>query len=104
MSSTSGNTPAGQGGGTAFNTLAGYLFGKNETSEKMKMTTPVFSDNGGKMQFVVQARQVCTKKTSLTNSATPPTSTASHTLGLLTFCDQDVYLEILWIVSRHTLK
>lgn len=49
--------PAGEGG-SAFNTLAGYLFGKNKTEEKMSMTMPVFTDNGGKMQFVLKARKV----------------------------------------------
>ena len=57
MPSTSGNSPAGDGG-SSFNTLAGYLFGKNKDSEKMAMTTPVFSDSDGKMQFVVKARKV----------------------------------------------
>lgn len=33
--------------GQSFNSLAGYLFGKNETSTKMEMTTPVVLDKGG---------------------------------------------------------
>eukprot|EP00775_Hariotina_reticulata_P003368 gene3368-3643_t len=39
----------------AFNALAGYIFGGNVSSTKMKMTTPVLSDSDGKMQFVVTA-------------------------------------------------
>lgn len=40
-------------GRSAFNALAGYIFGKNEREERMKMTTPVFSDSQGRMQFVI---------------------------------------------------
>ena len=50
-------TPSGEGGG-AFNTLAGYIFGKNDRQQKMSMTTPVFTDSQGKMQFVVSTQQV----------------------------------------------
>jgi hypothetical protein len=39
-------------GGNPFGTLAGYLFGGNESKESMAMTTPVFT-GGGKMQFVM---------------------------------------------------
>jgi len=39
-SSSGGSSP-----GSGFNSLAGYLFGKNQSSEKMKMTTPVFSSS-----------------------------------------------------------
>lgn len=57
MPSSSNSKPTGEGG-QAFNTLAGYLFGKNKSSEKMNMTTPVFTDSEGKMQFVLKARKV----------------------------------------------
>ncbi|XWS17187.1 hypothetical protein CRYUN_Cryun33cG0046700 [Craigia yunnanensis] len=30
-------------GSTGFNTVAGYIFGKNSTMEKIPMTTPVFT-------------------------------------------------------------
>jgi len=42
--------------GSAFNQLAGYLFGKNQSSEKMKMTSPVFTssnDISKQMSFVL---------------------------------------------------
>lgn len=42
------------GGSRAFGTLARYLFGGNERKEAMKMTTPVFSDTQGTMQFVME--------------------------------------------------
>ena len=38
--------------GGAFNFLAGYIFGKNKNSEKMKMTTPVISSQN-KMSFIM---------------------------------------------------
>ena len=44
-----------KGGGGAFNALAGYIFGGNSRKEKMAMTTPVFSDSNGRMQFVVRS-------------------------------------------------
>ena len=51
------NSPGGQG---AFNSLAGYIFGKNKNNEKMAMTTPVLSktDSKGtkKMSFVMPSR------------------------------------------------
>ena len=37
--------------GTAFNTLASYLFGANEESKSMTMTTPVTTTNLGEMRF-----------------------------------------------------
>lgn len=40
-------------GSRAFQELAGYIFGKNKTGDKMEMTTPVFSTSAGKMQFVI---------------------------------------------------
>eukprot|EP00878_Enallax_costatus_P032477 GHUV01035690.1.p2 GENE.GHUV01035690.1~~GHUV01035690.1.p2 ORF type:complete len:100 (+),score=40.97 GHUV01035690.1:3-302(+) len=53
-SSSSSNTinPA-SAGMRAFNALAGYIFGANAEGRKMSMTTPVFSDTAGTMQFVV---------------------------------------------------
>ena len=44
-----------KGGGSAFNALAGYIFGENSRKETMAMTTPVFSDSNGHMQFVVRS-------------------------------------------------
>lgn len=57
--STSGRdpSPASDGKG-AFNALAGYIFGKNKQQQKMAMTTPVYTNSGGKMQFVVGTKQV----------------------------------------------
>ncbi|KAG0620713.1 hypothetical protein M758_4G237700 [Ceratodon purpureus] len=48
-------------GSNNFNTVAGYIFGKNEKGEKMKMTTPVFTEttgsapsaSGAKLQIVL---------------------------------------------------
>ena len=57
--SSSGQKPGPSGeGGSAFNALAGYIFGKNDRQQKMSMTTPVFTDSQGKMQFVVSTQQV----------------------------------------------
>ena len=50
-------SPAGEGG-SAFNTLAGYLFGGNQQQKKMQMTMPVFTDSQGKMQFVLSSTKV----------------------------------------------
>ena len=52
---TGGRLGAGAMTGRDFNpfgALAGYIFGGNETGEKMAMTTPVFTSEG-KMQFVM---------------------------------------------------
>lgn len=35
--------PAGPASGTGFMDLAGYIFGGNTESEKMEMTTPVYT-------------------------------------------------------------
>ncbi|CAL8466016.1 g5552 [Coccomyxa elongata] len=51
--SSSKSSPAGKGDG-AFNTLAKYIFGGNAAGARMSMTTPVFSDNRGAMQFVIE--------------------------------------------------
>ncbi len=51
--SETNNSPAGKGDG-AFNTLAKYIFGGNAAGARMSMTTPVFSDNRGAMQFVIE--------------------------------------------------
>lgn len=47
-------------GSKGFNTVAGYIFGKNEKGEKMKMTTPVYTEtnnepsaDGAKIQIVL---------------------------------------------------
>ena len=45
-------SPAGEGD-KAFNALAKYIFGNNASSTKMQMTTPVFTDDRGAMQFVI---------------------------------------------------
>ena len=67
-SATSSNqqgSHAGDGGGSqdqngtsAFMTLAGYIFGKNDRQEKMAMTMPVFSDSSGRMQFFMGNNKV----------------------------------------------
>lgn len=51
--SSGGNGGGSQNGSgtSAFMTLAGYIFGKNDRQEKMAMTMPVFSDSSGRMQF-----------------------------------------------------
>lgn len=49
-------TDDSKGGGrrSAFRSLARYIFGEgNESGEKMSMTTPVFTSEAGRMQFVV---------------------------------------------------
>eukprot|EP00210_Caulerpa_lentillifera_P001902 g1829.t1 len=48
--------PASASGGFAFNALAGYIFGNNKSKEKMEMTTPVFTDTTGNMQFVLGSK------------------------------------------------
>ena len=57
QSESSTSSPAGEGG-SAFNTLAGYLFGGNKDQQKMQMTMPVFTDSAGKMQFVLSSKKV----------------------------------------------
>lgn len=55
---TGGRLGAGAMTGRDFNpfgALAGYIFGGNETGEKMAMTTPVYTSEG-KMQFVMSRR------------------------------------------------
>lgn len=48
--------PASRDMGLLFNRLAEYIFGGNKTNEKMEMTTPVFTDTSGKMQFVIGSK------------------------------------------------
>jgi hypothetical protein len=51
-----GMTGGGGGGDGSFNpfgALAGYIFGGNAEEKKMEMTTPVFTSDDGKMQFVM---------------------------------------------------
>lgn len=57
-SSSSSNSSSGEGK-SAFMTLAGYIFGKNDRQEKMAMTMPVFSDSSGRMQFFMGTGKVC---------------------------------------------
>ena len=64
-SSNQQESDAGDGGGdqdgngtSAFMTLAGYIFGKNDRQEKMAMTMPVFSDSSGRMQFFMGNNKV----------------------------------------------
>ncbi|KAG0591894.1 hypothetical protein KC19_1G210000 [Ceratodon purpureus] len=52
----------GMAGSKGFNTVAGYIFGKNEKGQKIKMTTPVYtetssepSSSGAKIQIVLPA-------------------------------------------------
>ena len=59
MSGVKGMTevnPASAAGGSAFNQLAGYIFGNNIQKERMEMTTPVFTDTAGNMQFVLGSK------------------------------------------------
>lgn len=49
--------PAGPGM-KAFRALAGYLFGGNAQRESLAMTTPVFTDTRGRMQFVVGDKEI----------------------------------------------
>lgn len=44
-------------GGTAFNTLAGYLFGGNADSKTMEMTTPVTTTSLGEMRFYLASSE-----------------------------------------------
>eukprot|EP00741_Cyanophora_paradoxa_P017347 tig00020961_g16757.t1 len=51
------------GGSSAFQSLAGYIFGRNEREEKMAMTAPVFStyegpdaDRAARMAFVMESK------------------------------------------------
>ena len=58
MQQTSSSAPESvnpaAGGSGAFNALAGYIFGGNAARDRMAMTTPVFTDSRGSMQFVVR--------------------------------------------------
>ena len=54
QSSANGVVNPAAGGGGAFNALAGYIFGGNAARDRMAMTTPVFTDSSGTMQFVVR--------------------------------------------------
>lgn len=67
--------PAGRGDG-AFNALAKYIFGDNASSTKMQMTTPVFTDANGTMQFVIDPSfQVgCVWCRTVISSQAPPSS------------------------------
>jgi hypothetical protein len=53
---------AGPNSGSGFNELAGYIFGGNQDSQSLEMTTPVFSKPASKasdsptMQFVMERR------------------------------------------------
>lgn len=49
----SSSSPASKGDG-AFNTLAKFIFGGNAAGVRMQMTTPVFTDDQGSMQFVIE--------------------------------------------------
>lgn len=60
QTSTSGRgqeliNPADEGG-NAFNMLAGFIFGGNADRAQMKMTTPVFTDSQGNMQFPMESK------------------------------------------------
>lgn len=55
--SSGGSSPGGNGT-SAFMSLAGYIFGKNDRQEKMAMTMPVFSDSSGRMQFFMGNNKV----------------------------------------------
>lgn len=44
----------GMAAGSAFNTLAGYIFGGNEESKVMEMTTPVTTTSAGDMRFYLK--------------------------------------------------
>jgi hypothetical protein len=46
------------GMGTAFNTLAAYLFGANQEKKSMAMTTPVTTTSKGEMRFYLSERGV----------------------------------------------
>lgn len=54
--------PSAQQGSGAFNSLAGYIFGKNSQQEKMAMTTPVISSSplieasSRKMSFIMPSK------------------------------------------------
>jgi len=51
---TTSMAPDDDDGGVSFGRLGRYLFGKNETSQQIAMTTPVFvADRPGAMSFIV---------------------------------------------------
>ena len=79
------------GGGGAFNALAGYIFGGNAARDRMAMTTPVFTDSGGSMQFVVRTSD--------------DVRLASHGCEIcsLTVCTHLGPLTEQWSPSRHRL-
>ena len=56
-------------GKSAFMSLAGFIFGKNDRKEKMAMTMPVFSDSSGRMQFFMGNNKVQTSWQQLQNAA-----------------------------------
>ena len=61
INANTSSSTAGAGGG-AFNSLAGYIFGRNEAEERMSMTTPVITtpmegdDGTTKMSFVMPSQ------------------------------------------------
>jgi len=50
-----GFNTGGAGSRNAFDVLAGYIFGGNESGTKMEMTTPVMM-TGGKMKFMLSSK------------------------------------------------
>lgn len=79
---SSSSTPAAAG--SAFNSLAGYLFGKNQSSQKMSMTTPVFTSsspgNDSKQMSFVLPSEYWTK---LENAPKPMESKSNDDKGVM---------------------
>jgi len=93
----------------AFNTLASYIFGENDESKAMSMTTPVTTTSSGDMRFYISPNGIddgrfpqpkestadSDTSTTSTTTSTPTTSSTSLGLGLV----DDNKVEIIQIPS-----
>jgi len=85
VAETSMGSRASPTGGSGFNTLADYIFGRNEGGVKMEMTTPVFTragDEGGRMSFVIE-RKMGADPSQLPTSTGAGVERRKETLGVV---------------------
>jgi len=98
----------GMAAGSAFNTLASYIFGDNDESKAMSMTTPVTTTSSGDMRFYIspsgiddgrfpQPKEPTAENGTSTTSTTTSTRTTSVSINLGLVNDNKV--EIIQIPS-----